>query len=79
MKAAIITLTFLVLLTLLSVMISNSEIEYSVLILLSLASLKFLGIAFYFMEIRKAHLFWKVAILSYVLLFTGIIAIFMYI
>lgn len=44
-------------------------------ITLALFTLKFLGVAFYFMELKKAHIVWKSAIIIFVLLFSTIILI----
>ncbi len=47
---------------------------FSVLILL-LSSIKFLFVAFNFMELNKAHLFWKVLIITYLSLFISFVSI----
>ncbi|HEY9168002.1 MAG TPA: cytochrome C oxidase subunit IV family protein [Lutibacter sp.] len=44
-------------------------------IILTLFMLKFLGVAFYFMELKKAHIFWKSAVLIFMSIFLGIILI----
>ncbi len=44
-------------------------------IILALFMLKFLGVAFYFMELKKAHVFWKSAVIIFVLLFSTIILV----
>lgn len=40
-------------------------------IILVLFVLKFLGVAFYFMELKKAHVFWKSAVLIFMSIFLG--------
>jgi hypothetical protein len=62
----------LVLATLISGLVSIYGVHFFVEIILLLAVLKFIGVAFYFMELKKAHPFWKVVIASFVLLFTVI-------
>jgi len=64
-----ITWIVLILLTITSAMISKIEGKYVVLIILILSALKFFGIAFQFMEINKAHLFWKTIIIGFIFLF----------
>lgn len=44
-------------------------------IILVLFMLKFLAVAFYFMELKTAHVFWKSAVLIFVSLFLGIVLI----
>ncbi|REE80373.1 cytochrome c oxidase subunit IV [Lutibacter oceani] len=51
------------------------SISFTAIIILSLSILKFLGVSFYFMELKKAHVFWKAAVLMYVFLFFVIIII----
>ena len=51
------------------VSISTLIISNAALIILGLSIVKFLGVSFYFMELRKAHMFWKSAIFIYVFLF----------
>jgi len=58
-NAATITWFILILLTITSALVSKLESKYVVLIILTLSVLKFFGIAFQFMEIKKAHVFWK--------------------
>jgi len=42
-------------------------------IILVLFIIKFLGVAFYFMELRKAHIFWKSAVLIFMSIFLAIV------
>ena len=68
-NAATITWFILILLTITSAMVSKLESKYAVLIILILSALKFVGIAFQFMEIKKAHVFWKTLIIGFIFLF----------
>ena len=67
----IYTLALLILLTLsislLAVFFPNTA--YIALPIMLLSSLKFLLVAFQFMEFRKAHVFWKILLVSYLFLF----------
>jgi len=63
----------LVLLTVVSAIISISVIELKTEIILGLAILKFIGVTFYFMNLKKAHVFWKLSIVLFLLLFSIIV------
>jgi len=69
MKKLIITLAVLIILTIVTAIISNTSTGFAVTAILILAMLKFIGVAFYFMEMRKAHTFWKAIILVFTILF----------
>ena len=60
-------------LTIIAGLVSGTSITYMVPIVLFLAILKFMGVAFSFMEMEKANLFWKILILSYLIIFSSII------
>ena len=75
MKGTKITLTILFLLTLASMLMSNKVSEYTIPIILILAAIKFIGIAFNFMELKKAHVFWKISTLAFLVIFIGTILI----
>ena len=64
----------LVLLTILSALVSNnfSHYNYIIIIIIGFSMVKFLGISFFFMELKKAHPFWKTAVIVYLLLFLTI-------
>ena len=64
-----ITWIVLIVLTITSALVSKLESKYVVLIILILSALKIFGIAFQFMEIKKAHVFWKTIIIGFVFLF----------
>ena len=68
-NTAIITWIILIVLTITSALVSKLESKYIVLIILILSALKFFGIAFQFMEIKKAHVFWKTIVVGFVFLF----------
>jgi hypothetical protein len=71
-----LTWIILIVLTIASAFVSKLTSNYVVLIILLFASLKFLGIAFQFMEMKKAHVFWKGLIIGFLFLFVASIAIF---
>lgn len=71
-KASIITLVALLALTVISALFSNIEETYAASIILGLAVLKFIGVAFQFMELKKAHVFWKITLITVLTIFTTI-------
>ena len=74
----IITWILLLFLTLLAGLFSRSSITYLLPIILLLAILKFMGVAFAFMEMQESNLFWKVLILGYLIIFSGAILVLHY-
>jgi len=68
-NTATITWIVLIVLTITSAVVSKLDSKYVVLIILLLSGIKFLGIAFQFMEIKKAHVFWKTIIIGFVFVF----------
>jgi hypothetical protein len=70
-KELIITWVLLMFLTFASILVSNYYMngDYLIQIIMLLAVLKFIGVIFNFMELKKAHVFWKIAILSFIVLF----------
>ena len=68
-NTATITWIVLIVLTISSALVSKLENKYVVFIILILAALKFFGIAFQFMEIKNAHVFWKTVIIGFIFLF----------
>ncbi len=72
-KTLTITWLILIVLTIVSALVSKLQAVYVVPIILILAAVKFIGIAFQFMELKKANTFWKAMILAFLLLFTVII------
>ena len=76
MKKTIITLSVLVLLTIISAIISALEINNIAFAIILLAGLKFIGVSFYFMDLKQAHPFWKGSIIFFLaLIFTTILII----
>ncbi|ASO05299.1 cytochrome c oxidase subunit IV [Arenibacter algicola] len=74
MKSTFLTTwIFLMLFTLVTAFMANSGFEYAALAILGLALLKCIGVAFYFMELKKANPFWKVSLLSFLIIFFTII------
>ena len=69
MKKPKITLIVLVVLTLIASFVSTSVGVYAAIGILALAVFKFIGVSFYFMELRKGHLFWKGALLAFLVVF----------
>ncbi|SNZ01458.1 cytochrome C oxidase subunit IV family protein [Flagellimonas pacifica] len=74
-KTITITWVFLLVLTITTALISEIKDTYISVLILILAALKFTAVSFQFMELKKAHLFWKILILSYLLLFIALIII----
>ncbi len=73
----IITWIILIVLTIASALVSKLESSFVVLLALIFSALKFLGIAFQFMEMKKAHVFWKGTIVGFLMIFiTSILLIF---
>ena len=70
MKRLNTTLLILISVTVLAAVTSELEIKYTTFVILGLAVFKFIGVSFFFMDLRKAHLFWKSAILIFLLIFT---------
>lgn len=64
----------LIALTILSALAANNLIgfEYLAAIILGFSILKFIGVAFYFMDLKDAHPFWKTIVLIFVGLFSVI-------
>ncbi|MCF6181739.1 cytochrome C oxidase subunit IV family protein [Lutibacter sp.] len=64
----------LVLLTISSALVSTnfSHYKYIIAIIIGFTTVKFLGISFFFMGLRKANSFWKTAIIIYLVLFSTI-------
>ncbi|WP_103071649.1 cytochrome C oxidase subunit IV family protein [Aquimarina sediminis] len=61
----IITYILLIVLTIISGLISGVEDNGIPFVILLLSVLKFIGVSFYFMDLKKAHIFWKSAIFCY--------------
>ena len=64
----------LIVLTIVSSIVSGSNTLYASILIILFSIVKFLGVSFYFMELKKAHIFWKSSVLIFAFLFS-IIAI----
>lgn len=74
-KSFLYVLLLLIGLTLLSAIISNLQLANAIEIIMILAAFKFLAVAFYFMELRHANVFWKVLIITFLTLFISLVLI----
>ena len=72
-KQNIITWVLLMILTVIASLVSSANSVYIIPLILLLAVLKFMGVAFNFMELKKANIFWKVIVTAFLILFVGII------
>lgn len=68
-------LIILIVLTILSAITSNSKITYVTESILMLAVLKFLLVAFYFMELRYANIFWNYLLICCLIIFISLVLI----
>jgi len=62
----------LIVLTVISALFSD-KYKNGAIVILVLSALKFIGVSFYFMEIKKAHIIWKASVVTFVLIFFVII------
>lgn len=70
------TLLVLIVLTITTALVSNFiELKVGVTVILILSVIKFLFVSFQFMELKKAHTFWKILILLFLTIFVSIILI----
>ncbi len=76
-KKDIYTLLILIIITTLTAIIATNfdAIKYISLTVLGLSVIKFLAIAFQFMELKKAHIFWKILLITYLSIFVLIIGV----
>ncbi len=74
-KKDVYTLTILIALTIATAVSSNNfyDIHHIIYITLVLSCAKFLLVAFNFMELKRAHIFWKVSLTAYLVLFIATI------
>lgn len=68
-----ITWLILILLTIISAVFANLDLAYTAIIILGLSFLKFIGVAFFFMELKKANVFWKVLLVAFLALLLGVV------
>ncbi|MCX2762283.1 cytochrome C oxidase subunit IV family protein [Aquimarina muelleri] len=64
-KHIIITYVLLIVLTIVSGLTYSVADNNIPSIILLLSALKFIGVSFYFMDLKKAHIFWKSAVICY--------------
>lgn len=75
-KKDIYTLSVLFVLTSLTAIFSKTEnLKYVAFIILALSGIKFIFIAFQFMELKKAHNLWKGLLIGLLVFFIGTISI----
>ncbi len=74
-KRTFYTWALLLVFTILAGIVSRTVNNYAVVVILALSAIKFMGVAFEFMDLKVAHNFWKIAVTAYVLIFMGIILI----
>ena len=74
-KRIIITWIILLLFTVAVGVISTMDLSFATVAILLLSSLKFIGVTFYFMELKKAHIFWRSSIITFLVLFSVIILV----
>ena len=72
-KNSIFTLILLLALTIVAGLVSGQSFRFVVPVILLLAAVKFIGVAFAFMEMQQSNLFWRALIVGYVAVFTGMI------
>lgn len=64
---------WIILMLLTAITIVTTFLFHSPSLIIGLFSIKFLLVAFQFMELKKAHNFWKVAIIGIVLVIDGLL------
>ncbi len=74
-KRTLYTWILLLVFTVLAGILSGTAQKYAVVGILVLSAIKFMGVAFEFMDLRDAHIFWKIVVTAYVLVFMGIVLI----
>ncbi|HLV70709.1 MAG TPA: cytochrome C oxidase subunit IV family protein [Xanthomarina sp.] len=74
-KPFLYILLLLIALTALTAVVANSHLENATTISMVLAAFKFLAVAFYFMELRHANIFWKALLVVFLTIFIGLLII----
>jgi hypothetical protein len=77
MKKLSLAYFLLLLLTICTFFFAGFEGNTARLMVVLFACLKFLLVAFYFMELRIAHPFWKLSLAIFVLIFAGLTLLFL--
>ena len=70
MKLISVTYIFLLISVALMALFSMLEASFSFVAVLLITSMKFLLVVFYFMELKKAHVFWKVSVIIFLSIFS---------
>lgn len=68
-----ITWLILIMLTIISAVFANLDLAYASIIILVLSFMKFISVAFFFMELKKANVFWKVLLVAFLALLLGVV------
>ena len=70
-KTFLQTWIVLIIFTIATAIIANyfTDNQYTKELILGISILKFIGVAFYFMELKKAHTFWKASMIIFLALF----------
>jgi Prokaryotic Cytochrome C oxidase subunit IV len=79
-KKDIYTLAILILFTALTALLSNifNGFKFITIVIMLLSGIKFLLVAFQFMELKKANNFWKISLSTYLILFFTSILLIIY-
>ena len=75
MSRSLILLIILLFLTSVSAVIANSKIVYGVDYIILLAGVKFLLVGFYYMELKDAHIAWRIIFTTFICMFCLILLI----
>jgi len=75
MKRSVWTLVILIVLTLISALLSRNSEAFVVIAIILIAALKFVGVSFYFMELKQANSFWKGSVLFFLVFFISAVLI----
>lgn len=74
-RKATITWIILLILTIVSGVISTQSYSFIPIVILLFATFKFLGVAFDFMELKKANVLWKALLIGFLVIFNSVIMI----
>ncbi len=74
-KSAITTWVSLLILTVIAALLSNLDNKFVVFLIIGISAIKFLGISFQFMELKKAHSFWKGCVFLFIFIFITVLLI----
>jgi len=74
-KTTVLTWVFLIILTIASALISSIQTPFMTFLILGFAALKFTGVAYEFMDLKKAHPIWGYSLLAFLLVFMAVILV----